>query len=354
MRTLERRELTAALAARQLLIERRRLGPVEAIRRLSPLQAQHPRAPYLALAARLDNFARADLEAAIAARRVVKTTLMRHTLHLVAAADYPGYAQVARQARLRAWRKAYPGLDEARVAADLGRWLREPHTNEEIRERLWRYDGAPGDEWAALSVARTLLPLVRLPPAGFWDDRRRPRFIVDPRPLPDPAQAAALVLARYLAAFGPASPRDAAAWAGVAQRDLAPGWERLETNAFRDGRGTELRDLPGAPLPGATTRLPARLLAHWEQPLLAYADRERILPDTLRAHGLTLSGAPTVTVAGRVAGRWELETAGDRVRVVVHPLADFGRAAQTEIRAEAERIARFAAPGADTVEVHVA
>jgi len=38
----------------------------------------------------------------------------------------------------------------------------------------------------------------------------------------------------------------------------------------------------------------------------------------------------------------------------VHPLADFGRAAQKEIRAEAERIARFAAPGADTVEVHVA
>ena len=53
--------------------------------------------------------------------------------------------------------------------------------------------------------ARTLLPLVQLPPAGYWRDRRRPSFVVDPRPLPDPAEAAALVLARYLAAFGPAS-----------------------------------------------------------------------------------------------------------------------------------------------------
>ena len=40
------RRLTAALAARQLLIERQRLEPAEAIRRLTPLQAQHPTAPY--------------------------------------------------------------------------------------------------------------------------------------------------------------------------------------------------------------------------------------------------------------------------------------------------------------------
>src|SRR5918992_1604737 len=100
MQTLTRRELTAALAARQLLIERRRIGPAEAIRVLTPLQGQDSRAPFVALAARLDGFTRADLEAAITARDVVKTTIMRLTLHVAAAAEYPAYAQLVREARM--------------------------------------------------------------------------------------------------------------------------------------------------------------------------------------------------------------------------------------------------------------
>ena len=59
MRVLTRQELTAATAARQFLIERRTLAPAEAIRRLTPLQGQHPPAPHIALAARLDGFTQA-------------------------------------------------------------------------------------------------------------------------------------------------------------------------------------------------------------------------------------------------------------------------------------------------------
>ena len=97
-RTLTREELTAALAARQLLLERAQLTPAEAIRRLTPLQAQFAPAPYIALAARLDGFHRDALEAAFAAGDVVKTTIMRTTLHAVAADEYAAYAQLSRQA----------------------------------------------------------------------------------------------------------------------------------------------------------------------------------------------------------------------------------------------------------------
>ena len=270
-RRLTRGELTAALAARQGLIERLRVPPAEAIRRLTPLQGQHPPSPFLALAARVDGFTRAGLEAAISDGSVVKTTIMRLTLHLAAAADYPAYAQLTRQARMRAWRKQYAHLDEEQVTAELGAWFREPRGNAEIRERVGAYDGVAADPWTPVIFARTLLPLIQLPPAGHWDDKRRAGFVLDPRPLPDPADAATLVLERYLGAFGPASRRDVAAWAGVAQLDFAPAWERLETVAYADG----LHDLPGAPLPPADTPLPPRLLGHWDQPLLAYADRER-------------------------------------------------------------------------------
>jgi hypothetical protein len=351
LRTLTRQELTAALAARQLLLERRRLGPAEAIRLLTPLQAQHPPAPFLALAARLDGFTRARLEAAIYARAVVKTTIMRLTLHVAAADEYPAYAQLARQARMRNWRSTYTHLDEAEVAAELGAWLAEPRTNDEIRERVVRYEGVTADAWTPVIFARTLLPLVQLPPAGFWADRRRPRFVVDPRPLPEPAAAATLVLSRYLAAFGPASRRDPAAWAGVAQRDFGEAWARLPTVSYRDENGTELLDLPGLPLPPASTPLPVRLLARWDQPLLAHADRERIVPAELLSLKLTLSGDPTVTVDGRVAASWLLRREGGAVQLTVTPHVEISRSARAAIRAEAERTARFCEPDARSFEL---
>jgi len=306
----------------------------------------------VALTARLDGFAREQLEAALDQAAVVKTTVMRMTLHLVAGDDYPAYHQLSRQTRLRKWRKDYPHLDEEKVVAELGAWLRRPRSNAEIRERVSRYDGVPtGHEWHAIMFARNLLPLVQLPPAGFWRDRRRAQFVVDRRPLPDPDDAATLVLERYLGAFGPAGKRDVAAWAGGAQRDFAAAWERLETVSFRDENGVELLDLPGQPLPPASTKLPVRLLARWDQVLLAYADRERIIPAELAPLKLTLSGDQTVTVDGRVAASWKLERATRRVKAVIEPHVEIRKSAHAQIRAEARRVARFAEPDAETVEV---
>ena len=113
--------------------------------------------------------------------------------------------------------------------------------------------------------------------------------MLDPRPLPTPDDAAALVLTRYLEAFGPAAKRDAAAWAGVAQRDFP--WHRLPTVSYEDEKGLELLDLSGHPLPPAKTHLPPRFLGNWDQPLLAYADRDRIIPPEVQPLKLTLSGA---------------------------------------------------------------
>jgi len=332
-------------------VERVRLAPAEAIARLTPLQGQDSPAPYIALAARLDGFEREQLEAALTAGEVVKTTIMRITLHLVAGADYPAYAQLSRLGRMRRWRKDFAHLDEAAVTAELTAWLREPRSNAEIRERVLRYEGVSDDNYRPIVFARTLLPLVQVPPAGFWRDRTRPRFVIDTRPLPDPEDAAALVLERYLGAFGPASLKDAAAWAGVAQRDFAAARERLETVSYSDESGAELLDLLGAPLPPARTRLPVRLLARWDQALLAYADRTRIIPPEVEPLKLTHSGDQTVTVDGRVAASWWLRRARDAVQVEVRPHVDIRRSAHASIRAEAKRTARFAEPDARRVEV---
>ncbi len=335
-----------------MLLERRRLDPAEAIRRLTPLQGQDSPAPYVALAARLDGFQVGQLQQALDSAAVVKTTIMRLTLHLVAGSEYPAYHQLVRQPRMRKWRKDYAHLDEEKVTAELGAWLREPRSNAEIRERVNRYDAVPTEhEWHAIMFARNLLPLVQLPPAGFWRERRRPQFVVDPRPLPDPDDAATLVLERYLGAFGPASKRDVAAWAGVAQRDFATAWERLDTVTYRDERGVDLFDLPDQPLPPASTKLPVRFLSRWDQVLLAYANRARIIPPELAPLRLTLSGDQTVTVDGRVAASWTLERATRRVKVVIEPHVEIRKSALSQVRAEATRTASFAEPEAEQIEV---
>jgi hypothetical protein len=312
MRVLTREALTAATTARQFLLERRRLTPAEAIRRLTPLQGQHPPAPHIALAARLEGFTRADLEAAIDHGQVKKATLMRMTLHLAHAEDFPAYAQLCRHHRMRALRKRHPDLDEERVLAELTHFLREPRTNAEIREHIATHPGAPPDPNMPLLYARTLLPLTFLPPAGHWhDSTRNARFVLDPRPLPDPKQAAALVLTRYLTAFGPASRKDVADWAGVAQREFP--WDEVATVTYRDEQG------------------------NWDQPLLAYADRDRIIPPEIRPLKLTLSGDRTVTVDGRVAASWRM----DGPKLLITPHRDFDH---DRVRDEALRTARFCAP----------
>jgi len=160
-----------------------------------------------------------------------------------------------------------------------------------------------------------------------------------------------VVVARYIAAFGPASRRDLASWAGVAQHDFAEALERLDTVTYRDERGAELFDLPGQALPPAKTKLPIRFLARWDQALLAYADRERIIPLEIQPLKLTLSGDQTVTVDGRVAGSWGLQRTKKTVKLTVTPHVDIRRSALAGIRSEARRTARFCEPDAPGVEV---
>src|SRR5438874_88775 len=109
-RVLSVRELNRALLARQLLLERRKLGVQEAVERLCAVQAQWPQSPYLALWTRLTGFRKEHLTRALEERKVIKSTLFRITLHMTSARDYP-YFVAARS----------PRLDTARDGREAGR-----------------------------------------------------------------------------------------------------------------------------------------------------------------------------------------------------------------------------------------
>jgi hypothetical protein len=331
VRTLTRRELNRALLARQLLLERAPLALPQALERVCGIQAQYAPSMYFGLWSRLDGFEPAALTAALHAREVVQATLMRVTIHLVSARDLRPMAAAVREARRALWLRSWkePGAEAmADAARMLAERLREgPLPRREVEALIGKEEARAVGLW---------VDLVRVPPSGTWERRRADLYglaedWVGP-PDVDEREAVDHLVRRYLEAFGPAAKRDAAAWSGVAQLDFA--WDRVRTVSYRDEKGRELLDLPGRPLPPADTPLPPRFVGSWDQALLAYADRDRIIPPEILPLQLTLSGAQTVLVDGRVAASWTIEDG----RMVITPHADFPK---EPVREEALRTARF-------------
>ena len=132
---------------------------------------------------------------------------------------------------------------------------------------------------------------------------------------------------RYVAAFGPVSVMDAQAWCGLTK--LGEVFERLRPSliTFRDEGGRELFDLPDAPRPDPDTPAPPRFLYDFENMLLSYADRSRVIaPDMVRGLERTQESLSTFTLDGFVAGTWGVERERGRATLTITPLARLSKA----------------------------
>jgi hypothetical protein len=338
-RVLTTRELNRATLARQLLLERQRLPVVDAVERLCALQGQWSPSPYIALWSRVDGFAREELTHGLEHRALVKATLMRITLHVLSARDFLALAPIWRAQRWEefARRRGDPDAIAGPIRAAI---LERPRTHAELyREFPDAYD------WRT----RSLLALVHLPPSGTWR-YHGPTHLADAeqslgRPLGDPAAGAALLVERYLSAFGPASQSDLLRFAGLRVKDVKPGLESLEPRLVRYGSedGRVLLDLDGAPLPPADAPAPVRFLPKWDSTILAYDRRARILPQAYAKVVIRKNGdvIPTFLVDGLIAGRWEVARAGKRATITVTPFARLPQAVRRETAEEAERLVRW-------------
>jgi hypothetical protein len=339
-RVLTLRELNRTTLLRQLLLRRERLPVVRAIERVAALQAQWQPSPYLALWSRLEGFERRSLERSLGRGGVVKALLMRATMHLVSARDYPFFDAAVREARTiaRVRGREPPGPELVERAVALTR--ERPHSRPELMRALGldsRTDDP--DELRTYSWVVALARLEQTPEAAFWAFRGSPLLRPAEHALPAKDEAAAYLVRRYLAAFGPAMRADVSAWSGVPVRDLAAAFDSLRLRTFRDENGRKLLDLPRAPLAEASTPAPPRLLPRWEELLLAHKDRSRVLPDEYRKTVIALNGDvnQAFLVDGFVAGSWRHEGG----RVVLEAFVPLPRAARRELEDEARRLAAW-------------
>ncbi|HLE98485.1 MAG TPA: winged helix DNA-binding domain-containing protein [Gaiellaceae bacterium] len=338
-RVLTLRELNRATLARQLLLESERLSPPVVIERLVGMQAQWPSAPYVGIWTRTTGFRRTTLERELVRGTVVKASVMRQTLHLVTRRDY---------ALLRAALSETNYPEQTEIAKRLAPSVRALAADGPVRSadalaHLEREHGLTGIEARrAWRGARVRAHLLHHHETALWNARPEGRFVALEEPEEQvPVEARAEMLRRYLAAFGPATTTDVRTWAMMRMTEITPALERLELRRFRDERGRELLDVPRAPLPDAATPAPVRFLPKWDNVLLAFADRTRVLPEEHRKTVIRMNGdvAQTFLVDGFVAGTWRVENG----RVVTEPFAPLSRSVRREVDAEAARLEGFLA-----------
>lgn len=349
--TLSLRALNRATLARQALLERARLEPQELIECLGGLQAQAPNPPYVALWARLASFQREELTRLLEQKRVVRSALMRGTLHLATAQDYLAFRPLIQPVLTRghkgAWGKFLQGLDPMEVATAGCTLLAEmPLTSNDLGKRLQK-QWPEYDPKALAQAVRNFGSLIHVPPAGTWGAHPNPRltpaaiWLGKTRTPEGSLEALAL---RYLSAFGPASAKDLGTWCGLT--GLSPVLEALrpQLQSFRDESGRELFDLPDASRPDPETPAPPRLLSEFDNLLLSYADGSRILAPEHRRAVMTVNGlvSATILVDGFVCGTWNLERGKGRALVRVSPFAALRKTDRAALEAEGQRFLAFA------------
>jgi hypothetical protein len=235
------------------------------------------------------------------------------------------YDKMAISQRLAPWARALAEEGPVTTAEALAYLKREHGLTGVSARRAWR-------------GARVAAHLVYLPESSFWHARSESVFVAIEEPEPQDAdEACAALFRRYLAAFGPASRRDIVQWAMMHVPEIQRGLDRLEPLVrYRDEQGRELLDVSRGPLPDPDTSAPVRFLPKWDNVLLAWADRTRVLPEQYRKRVIRMNGdvSPTFLVDGFVAGKWGVEDG----RVVLEPYAKLSRTVQRELSDEAERL----------------
>jgi hypothetical protein len=311
---LSQRALGRALLARQLLLERSDRTIEEAVEQVGGLQTQYAPSGYVGLWTRLADFRRDALTAALEDRSVIQATLMRTTIHMVSRREFWGYAMGVRRSR-REWALRIAGSREETAiiagTADLRAALADgPRDVRDLGGLAVGFVGNVG-LW---------LDIVRVPPSGTWERRRADRLALaeDWVGPPDVTEAEGLVhlVRAYLRAFGPATWRDVASWAGLSVTQARAAGEAVALVHYRDDAGKVLVDLPDQPLPDPDTPAPVRFLPHWDANLLVHARRTGLLPEAHRPRVFSTKNpfsVGTYLVDGHVAGAWSVR--GGRVEL---------------------------------------
>jgi len=321
------------------------------------LQAQLLSAAWLGVRARSRGIQVADLDAALNERRsIVRSWLMRGTLHVVAAEDLRWLLQLLGPVFVGTGttRHAQLGLDDAltsrglaairRIATDAG-----PLTRSELVDRLRQRKVQLDPKTQAPIHLIQLAALHGILCLGPDRDGESTYVLLDDWLRPAPAlprdRALAELARRYFAAYGPATVEDLAAWSGLPMaeaRSAVTGAAASLTGVTIQGKQGVMLKHPRGRV-GLSEKPAVRLLPAFDTYLLGYRRRDLAVPLPLQQR-LQRGGGwlhPAVVVDGRAVAAWTLRKFSGRSQVRIEPFASLSAAIHRGVEAEVWDIGRF-------------
>lgn len=347
---LSQRALNRATLARQVMLRRTALAPLDAVSHLVAMQAQNPLDPYLALWSRLDGFQPEELAELLTSRQVVRAALLRTTIHLVTAEDCLALRPVVQHILERVFRSTVfnrniRGVDLEELLAVGREALHErPLTGPALRTLLaarW-----PDHDPESLAYAvRYIVPLVQLPPRGVWGKGGQVTWTTVEAWLGQPVgtdRSPDWLVPRYLAAYGPASAMDMQNWSGLTKLSEIFDRMRPDLRTFLNEARVELFDLPDASRPDPGEPAPVRFLPEYDNLLLGHADRNRFVGTEQPSRYVT---GNAFLVDGLFRGVWKPRRTKTATDLEIDPFDPLSPGEEEAVREEAGRMLEFLAPG---------
>ncbi|MBO2452983.1 AlkZ family DNA glycosylase [Actinomadura barringtoniae] len=353
LRTLNRTHLV-----RQLLVERSTLPALDTIRHLVAVQGQEPNWPYVGLWTRLVDFRREDLAALLDERAVVRGTTLRRTVHLTTAEDFLWLRPSVLPIVMSALKTAYFADEiEGMDLAELEKAGRELITGRELTRREFakllgeRYpDRLPRRLAEAVEVMIPMVHGTAVGAWGGWSGAKNVSVSIAEETLGAPLVAGPepeKLILRYLTAFGPAGVMDVQAWSGTTRLREVMNGMRDRLRVYKSEEGQELFDVPDGPIADADLPVPVRFLPAFDNAVLGYKDRTRMISEDDRKQIAWegSAGVPLFLVDGFVRGRWSIKA--DELRVT--PFRPLTPAEQEAVSEEATYLLAFLVPDGATL-----
>jgi hypothetical protein len=325
------------------------------------VQAQVMSAAYLQLWTRNHAITRPQIENALwKTRTLVKTSLMRQTLHLIPTDEFLLYIAALRPSRFAQAMRVMerfsitPAESEALIPLIMETLSAGPLSRPAIAAAIRPKASKQVRSWMENSWS-----LVRLPVAeglicygrgegneivfirvDHWLPNLKPKLM-------SATEAQCALFRKYLRAYGPATLHDFSHWAGLPMQEVKPLPALLEP---------ELTEIPGAKkscfllredvgdLNGSSqATLSIRLLPNFDSYLLAHREKDHLLSAKHYKRVYRNQGwiSPVVLINGAVAGVWSHKLQGKKLLVNIEPFGKLSRGQRAGIESEAESLAGY-------------
>ena len=344
------------LSSQRIVSSRRCEQPADVVRWLGALQAQDYHQSLWAIGSRLRSGTVEGIERAIAERRILRTWLMRGTIHFAPPEDVRWLLALCapRLAVGEARRWEQLGLTDAQLARCAELLSEELSGDRRLtRPEVMRLFEDAGIETTGQRGYHILVRLAReaLICLGPMQGKQQTFVLLDDWAPRTEARdlsregALALLASRFAAGRGPVTDQDFARWAGIPVTAARQGLGEADGLATRSFDGVDhwlAADAAGGAAPAAG-RNRAYLLAGFDEYFLGYKDRDAVLePEHAEKIAPGANGVfrPLIVVGGQIVGTWTRSVRGTELAIALHPFAAAAKLAE-QVKPEAARYRDF-------------